>query len=128
MSSRPLSDLFAAKFGLVKGMSLDLNHGYDFDDKKDQDKAWEIIRGTKPTLVIGSPPCTCVVLFQELNIAVHGKSAAWMARFEAAKLKAARHWNSVARYTDIKWHTGGTFFMSTRGVPGAGRLDMLTTC
>ena len=36
----------AAKFGLVPGMSLDLTNGYDFDDKRDQDKAWEVIRKT----------------------------------------------------------------------------------
>ena len=50
----------AAKFGLVPGMSLDLTNGFDLDEKKDQDKAWEVIRRTKPTLVIGSPPCTYV--------------------------------------------------------------------
>ena len=32
----------AAKFGHVPGMSLDLPNGYDLDEKKDQDKAWEV--------------------------------------------------------------------------------------
>ena len=81
----------AAHIGLVAGMSLDLTNGYKFDDKRDQDKAWEVIRKTKPTLVIGSPPCTYFSLLQELHIAVHGKDPAWMARFEAAKQKAVRH-------------------------------------
>ena len=79
-----------AQFGLVPGMSLDLTNGYSFDKKKDQDKAWEVIRRTKLTLVIGSPPCTSVSLLQALNIAVHGKNPEWMARFEAATLKAAQ--------------------------------------
>ena len=41
--------------------------------------------------MIGSPPCTYFSLLQELDIAVHGKDLAWMARFEAAKQKAVRH-------------------------------------
>ena len=52
----------AAKFRLVPGMSLDPTSGYDFDEKKAQDKAWDAIRRTKPTLDIGSPPCTYVSL------------------------------------------------------------------
>ena len=51
-------ELCSPKIGLVPGMSLDPTNGYDFDEKKDQDKAWEFIRWTKPTLVVGSPPCT----------------------------------------------------------------------
>ena len=35
-------DAVAAKFGLVPGLSLDLSNGYNFDEKKDQDKAWEV--------------------------------------------------------------------------------------
>ena len=54
----------AAKFGLVLGMILDLTNGYNFDEKKDQDKPWEVIRRTKPTLVIQSPPCTYFLFFK----------------------------------------------------------------
>ena len=84
-------DAVAAEFALVRGMSLDLTNVYNVDEKKDQDKAWELIRINKPTLVIGSPPCTYVYLLQGLRIAVHGSHPEWMARLEATKLKAVRH-------------------------------------
>ena len=48
----------AAKFGLVPGMRLEFANGYDFDEKKDPDNAWEVIRRTQPKLAMGSPPCT----------------------------------------------------------------------
>ena len=54
----------AAKFGLVPDMSLDLINGYNFNEKQDQDKAWEGIRRAKPTLVIGSPPCSYFLFFK----------------------------------------------------------------
>ena len=47
-----------AKFGLIPGDSMDLSTGYNFDLSADRRKAVERIRAGKPTLVIGSPPCT----------------------------------------------------------------------
>ena len=46
------------EFGLEPGSSMDIKSGYDFDSKKDRDRCWEALERDKPTLVIGSPPCT----------------------------------------------------------------------
>ena len=82
---------FESTFGVNVGVSMDLTNGYDFDDIKDQNRAWKVIRESKPLVVIGSPPCTHFSMLQELNIAVHGKNVEWMRKFEEAKRKAVRH-------------------------------------
>ena len=72
----------AVKFGLVAGASLDLTNGYDFDKQEDREKAWKKLVEDKPAVLVDSPPCTMFSLLQELNIAVHGKNAEWMKKFE----------------------------------------------
>ena len=55
------------EFGLEPGLSMDIKSGYDFDSKKDRDRCWEALERDKPTLVIGSPPCTLFSRLQELS-------------------------------------------------------------
>ena len=85
-------------FGLVAGANLDLANGYDVDNKEDQERAWKIARTDEPALLIGSPPCACFSMLQELNIAVHGNNDDWMCKFKARKEKAIRH---VQLYCDL---------------------------
>ena len=81
----------AVKFGLVAGASLDLTNGYDSEKREDREKAWKKVVEDKPAMVVGSPPCTMFSLLQELNLAVHGKNAEWMKKFEERKTIAVRH-------------------------------------
>ena len=89
-SPKRLAEL-AAKFGLVVGASLDLTNGYDFDNKKDQERTWKIVRTDKPALLIGSPHCTYFSMLRELSIAVHGNHGDWIRKFTVQKEKAIRH-------------------------------------
>ena len=55
------------EFNLRPGMSMDIKSGFDFDKKSDRDRCWDAIKKDKPSLVIGSPPCTLFSKLQELN-------------------------------------------------------------
>ena len=55
------------EFGSKPGLSIDLKSDYDFYDKRDRDRCWETIKRDKPSIVIGSPPCTLLSKLQELN-------------------------------------------------------------
>ena len=70
---------------------MDLTNGYDFDKREDREKAWKKLVEDKPAVLVGSPPCTMFSLLQELNLAVHGKNAEWMKKFEEKKAIAVRH-------------------------------------
>ena len=47
-----------ARFGLVKGTSMDLATGWDSDRAEDRRRAWARLKLEQPHLVVGSPPCT----------------------------------------------------------------------
>ena len=79
------------KFGLKAGNSMDLMTGWDFDLEADKARAKECIRRDKPTLVIGSPPCTYFSTLQELNKHNMRHDAAWMSKFNENLNKAIRH-------------------------------------
>ena len=66
------------EFGLKPGLSMNIKSGYDFDDKKDRDRCWEAIKRDKPSIVIGSPPCTLFSKLQELNKFMHKDNKTWM--------------------------------------------------
>ena len=46
------------KHGLRPGTAMDLATGFTFSEKKDQQRAWKILRKETPHLVMLSPPCT----------------------------------------------------------------------
>ena len=85
-----------AKYGLVPGDSLDLSNGWDFDRGDDRRKAVELIRSKKPTVVIGSPPCTPSSQLQTLN--AHTQSKEWMAEFEIRRQEAINTRQFVCQY------------------------------
>ena len=68
---------------------MDLSTGCNFDLSADRRKAVERIRAGKPTLVIGSPPCTVFSRLQTLN--VNKQSPEWRAEYEIRKEQAIRH-------------------------------------
>ena len=72
----------AKKFGIVSGSSMDLTNGWDFEREDHKRLAWKRVRGEAPYLPIGSPPCTCFSVLQELNKAVHGSKLGWTEKFD----------------------------------------------
>ena len=46
------------KHGLRPGTAMDLATGFNFSEKKDQQRAWKILQKETPHLVMLSPPCT----------------------------------------------------------------------
>ena len=77
------------KYGLIAGDSFDLRDGYDLSDEKTQALVINRILTTEPTLVIGSPPCTCFSRIQQLNLHIHGPE--WAEKFAVEKAKAVLH-------------------------------------
>ena len=69
-------------FGLEQGLAMDIKSGYDFDLAADRAKCSAAVERDKPTLVIGSPPCTLFSRFQELNKHMYKDSPDWMAKFQ----------------------------------------------
>lgn len=65
--------------------------GWDFDLEEDRIRALKYVREEKPTLVVGSPPCTFFSTLQELNKFNMRHDEAWNARFNANMDKAVRH-------------------------------------
>ena len=110
----------ATKFGLTPGASMDLTNGFDFDKIEDQERAWKSIRESKPTVVIGSPPCTYFSLLQELNIATHGKDAEWMRKFKEHRRKAIRH---IELLQSVPIPAYSTATLSARAPMGGTKLE-----
>ena len=79
------------EFGLKPGISMDIKSGYDFDNKKDRDRCWEAIERDKPTMVIGSPPCTLLSKLQELNKFMYTDKRMWMLKFQERMEQAKRY-------------------------------------
>ena len=78
VSSPQKATKLCAKYGLMAGDSFDLRDGYDLSDEKTHALVVSRIRSTKPTMVIGSPPCKHFLRTQQLNLHVHG--LAWAMR------------------------------------------------
>ena len=57
----------AATFGLKAGEAWDLTEGWDFSRKDHLETAKEYQRVHKPSVLIGSPPCTPLSQLQTLN-------------------------------------------------------------
>jgi hypothetical protein len=79
------------EFGLKPGMSMDIKSGYDFDKKEDRDRCWESIERDKPSIVIGSPPCTLFSKLQELNKFMYKDNRMWMLKFQERMEQAKRY-------------------------------------
>ena len=77
-----------AKFGVKLSMTMDIKSGYDFDLAAGRAKCWENIKRDKPTLVIGSPPCTRFSGSQELNKHMYQDSKTWLAKFQECMQQA----------------------------------------
>ena len=79
------------EFGLKPGMSMYIKSGYDFDNKKDRDRCWEVLERDKPNMVIGSPPCTLFSKLQELNKFMYKDNQMWMFKFQERMEQAKRN-------------------------------------
>ena len=79
------------EFGLQPRMSMDIKSGYDFDNKKDRDRCWEAIERDKPSMIIGSPPCTLFSKLQELNKFMYKDDHMWMLKFQERMEHAKRY-------------------------------------
>ena len=79
------------EYGLDQGMAMDIKSGFDFDKSSDRAKCWEAVKRDKPTLVIGSPPCTLFSRLQELNKYMYRTDRIWMAKYEELLLQAKRY-------------------------------------
>ena len=97
------------KYGLIAGDSFDLRDGYDLSVEQTQALVIDRIRRTKPTLVIGSPPCTFFSRLQKLNLYVHGPE--WAARYEVEKKKAAKHIAFCLKVFELQRSRGAYFLL-----------------
>ena len=79
------------EFDLQPGESLDLMTGWDFDLEEHRRLAMERVKRDKPTMVVGSPPCTFFSTLQELNKHNNRDNPNWIAQFNANLEKAVRH-------------------------------------
>ena len=68
------------KYGLTAGDSFDLVTGWDLSDRRQQQRARDLIRSQSPRLLICSPPCTKFSSLQNLNVYVLGPE--WEAEFK----------------------------------------------
>ena len=58
----------AADFGFRARSSFDLTNGWDFNIAEHRRKAWPKVKDESPYLLIGSLPCTCFSMLQELIV------------------------------------------------------------
>ena len=66
------------EFGQDQWLAMDIKSGYDCDRADDRKRGWGVVMRDKPTLVIGSPPCTMFFRFQELNQFMYNSDREWM--------------------------------------------------
>ena len=97
------------KYGLITGDSFDLRDGYDLSDPATQLTVVEKIQKTKPTLVIGSPPCTLFSRLQKLNL--HVNDERWAQKFYADRKKAVGHILFCLRVFKLQRARGAYFLM-----------------
>ena len=99
-----------SKFGSKPGMAFDLQNGWDLSDPVKQAEVINIISKDKPTVVIGSPPCTLMSTLQTLNIHRYRHDAEWMARFNKELEKAKEHVRFCCRVYHMQLR-GGRYFL-----------------
>ena len=106
------------QFGLEQGLAMDIKSGYDFALAADRAKCWAAIEKEKPTLVIGSPPCTLFSRLQQLKKHMYADSREWMMKFQERTQQAKRYvqffWSS---FTTTSAARVGSTSTSTRGSP-----------
>ena len=88
---------------------MDIKSGYDFDSKKDRDRCWEALERDKPTLVIGSPPCTLFSRLQELNKFMYKDDRMWMFKFQERMEQAKRYVEFCAKVYKFQIDNGRYF-------------------
>ena len=94
---------FRGRLGFKQGCSLDLTHGFNFDTAVDRAQAWAIIERDQPLLVIGSPPCTCFSMLNELGTQLHRGHPARLLRFDNNLEKAKRDCRCCCRIYKHPW-------------------------
>ena len=107
-------------YGLRPGQSMDIKNGFDFDLSADRKKDWNHVVNDKPSLVIGSPPCTYFSRLHELNKHMYRDSKVWMDKFEANLERAKRHVRCCIRIYSCQRQMGDTFCINIRGWQRAG--------
>ena len=79
------------EYGLSPGVAMDLKNGYDSDCAADRNRVREMLDEDEPLLMVGSPPCTCFSMLQELNKHSHRDDIDWQIQFKLNVEKALRH-------------------------------------
>ena len=92
----------ASKFGLVKGLSMDLLTGWDFDRASDRAEAERHQADAKPLLMVGSPMCTMFSTLQRLR--------SWNESKQLKYNNAVKHVEWVAKLYQ-KQHEAGRLFL-----------------
>ena len=77
------------KFKLTPGCAFDLQTGWDLTKEDQRQEVRRRVKREKPTIVIGSPPCTMVSQLQELSWAHHAHNPEWRCTF-LEKLEVAK--------------------------------------
>ena len=97
------------KYGLVAGDSYDLRDGYDLSDERVQALVISRIQKTKPTIVVGSPPCTMFSRLQQLNLHVLGQE--WADKFYVEREKSKQHIVFCLKVFQLQRVRGAYFLM-----------------
>ena len=95
------------KQNLVPGSSMDLTSGWDFSKKEHREAAVRQISKEKPTLLIGSPPCTFFSILQNLNLEI--RNDAWKEKFHVNLEAAKEHVRFCIRLYRLQRNAGRYF-------------------
>ena len=85
---------------------MDIKSGYDFDDKNDRDRCGEAIKRDKPSIVVGSPPCTLFSKLQALKQIMYRDNKMWMLKFNERMEQAKRYVEFCAKIYQFQIDSG----------------------
>ena len=117
----------ALKFGLAPGHSLDLTNGWNFAEPEARERAWKLIKQSKPYVVIGSPPCTMFSRLQELNCHMHREDPNWLQEFEWLKARAVKHIECCVEIYEYQLQHGRHFIHEHPWTAKSWNLDCVQT-
>ena len=123
--SPPMIAAMAHEVGLRRGFSLDLTckradgSGWNFDSRRHQTEALQLINELRPMLVIGSPPCTVWSNLQKLNKHVPG----YAEKLEKGKQRSRRHLTFCVKIYRAQMEQGRYFLHEHLFGAGSWRKD-----
>ena len=97
------------QYDLRPGRSMDIRTGYNFDLAADRKRAVDQINADKPTILVGSPPCTMFSVLQNLAVAVNKDKPGWMEAWQRKLDQARRHIKFCCYLYDIQIKEGRFF-------------------